>query len=161
MAKDLNQALSNVELTYAQLKEIADDMLTEIVSPINNLIKVIGDDVNSLSIDQLKDYMWKLQFKAYTLSEVKERSLMKAEIAEALQKEKFADKFNSADGSAAVKNNIALIETSEEIVIQVLYEMISNLLKTKVDQIHRLVDCCKSILVTRMQEAKLSIGNIE
>ena len=70
-------------------------------------------------------------------------------------------KFNEADGAAAVKNNIALIQTSEEIVVQSLYESISSQLKTKVDQLHRMVDAIKSILVTRMQEAKLTISNVE
>ena len=70
-------------------------------------------------------------------------------------------KFNEADGAAAVKNNIALIQTSEEIVVQALYESISSQLKTKVDQLHRMVDAIKSILVTRMQEAKLTISNVE
>ena len=161
MAKNLNEALDNLEMTYGQVADIADAMLKEILSPVTNLINVIGEDINSLSVDQLKEYMWKLQYKAYSLSEIKEKSLLKAELAEALQKEKFAMKFNEADGAAAVKNNIALIQTSEEIVVQALYESISSQLKTKVDQPHRMVDAIKSILVTRMQEAKLTISNVE
>lgn len=161
MAKNLNEALDNLEMTYCQVADIADAMLKEILSPVTNLIDVIGEDINSLSVDQLKEYMWKLQYKAYSLSEIKEKSLLKAELAEALQKEKFAMKFNEADGAAAVKNNIALIQTSEEIVVQALYESISSQLKTKVDQLHRMVDAIKSILVTRMQEAKLTISNVE
>ena len=161
MVKNLNEALDNLEMTYGQVADIADAMLKEILSPVTNLINVIGEDINSLSVDQLKEYMWKLQYKAYSLSEIKEKSLLKAELAEALQKEKFAMKFNEADGAAAVKNNIALIQTSEEIVVQALYESISSQLKTKVDQLHRMVDAIKSILVTRMQEAKLTISNVE
>ena len=161
MAKNLNEALDNLEMTYGQVADIADAMLKEILSPVTNLINVIGEDINSLSVDQLKEYMWKLQYKAYSLSEIKEKSLLKAELAEALQKEKFAMKFNEANGAAAVKNNIALIQTSEEIVVQALYESISSQLKTKVDQLHRMVDAIKSILVTRMQEAKLTISNVE
>ena len=161
MTKNLNEALDNLEMTYGQVADIADAMLKEILSPVTNLINIIGEDINSLSVDQLKEYMWKLQYKAYSLSEIKEKSLLKAELAEALQKEKFAMKFNEADGAAAVKNNIALIQTSEEIVVQALYESISSQLKTKVDQLHRMVDAIKSILVTRMQEAKLTISNVE
>ena len=108
MAKNLNEALDNLEMTYGQVADIADAMLKEILSPVTNLINVIGEDINGLSVDQLKEYMWKLQYKAYSLSEIKEKSLLKAELAEALQKEKFAMKFNEADGAAAVKNNIAL-----------------------------------------------------
>jgi len=161
MAKDITKALDNVEMAYSQVAEIASSILEEILKPVDNIINVMGTDINSLSLDQLKDYMWKLQHKAYTLSEIKEKSLLKAELAEALQKEKFASRFNEADGAAAVKNNIALLESSEEVVVQALYENISNQLKTKVDQIHRMVNVIQSIIMTRMQEAKLSMSNLE
>ena len=161
MAKDITKALDNVEMAYSQVAEIASSILEEILKPVDNIINVMGTDINSLSLEQLKDYMWKLQHKAYTLSEVKEKSLLKAELAEALQKEKFASSFNEADGAAAVKNNIALLESSEEVVVQALYENISNQLKTKVDQIHRMVNVIQSIIMTRMQEAKLSMSNLE
>ena len=39
-------------------------------------------------------------------------------------------------------------------MVELLYELISNLLKTKLDELHRLTDTLKSILMSRMQEAK-------
>ena len=156
MAKDLNKSLDNVEMTYSQVAEIAGSILEDILKPVDNIINVMGDDINSLSLDQLKDYMWKLQHKAYTLSEVKEKSLLKAELAEMIQKEKSANSYMQAEGTNEAKKSVALLESSEETVVQALYENISNQLKTKVDQIHRLVDCLKSIIMTRMQELKLS-----
>lgn len=162
MAKpNLMDALDNVESNYADIVEIANDMLHDLMSPVNNLINSIGTNINSYSIDQLKEYLWTLQHHAYKLSEVKEKSVLKADLAEALRKEQYANKFNEAQGSAAVKDNIALIESSSQIVVEALYNLIASSLKTKVDQIHRLVDALKSILMTRMQEAKLSITNIE
>ena len=74
MAKNIESALDQVELTYSEVIEIANQMLESILTPINDLISVIGEDINSLSLDQLKDLMWKLQYKAYDLSEVKEKS---------------------------------------------------------------------------------------
>ena len=79
MAKNIESALDQVELTYSEVIEIANQMLESILTPINDLISVIGEDINSLSLDQLKDLMWKLQYKAYVLSEVKEKSSLKAE----------------------------------------------------------------------------------
>jgi hypothetical protein len=41
-----------------------------------------------------------------------------------------------------------------------LYNLVANLLKTKLDQLHRLVDALKSILMSRMQETKfMNIGS--
>ena len=65
------------------------------------------------------------------------------------------------DGTAGAKANTALIDTSEETVVQLLYENVSSQLKTKLDQLHRLVNVIQSILMTRMQEAKLSISSME
>ena len=130
-------------------------------TPVYDLISVIGEDINSLSLDQLKDLMWKLQYKAYVLSEVKEKSSLKAELAETIQKEKAAQRFMEVDGTAGAKANMALIDTSEETVVQLLYENVSSQLKTKLDQLHRLVNVIQSILMTRMQEAKLSISSME
>lgn len=161
MAKNIQDALNNVEMGYSQLIEIGNDMLADLFDPINNVVNSIGEDINSLSIDNLKNYEWSLQHKAYQLSEVKEKSLMKAQIAETLRKEKYANQFNEAQGTAAVKENLALIGSSEETVVEVLYDYISSQLKTKVDQLHRIVDVIKNILMTRMQEAKMTLSQME
>lgn len=161
MKTNVNEALEQVEMTYSELVEIANDMTSELFQPINQLIDAIGDDINALPLDDIKNYMWQLQHKAYTLSEVKEKSALKASLAEILKNETYAQNFNAAEGTAVVRQNLALIANSEQIVAEALYELIANSIKTKVDQIHRCVDCLKSILVTRMQEAKLTLSNMD
>lgn len=159
MTEKLNTALTNIQTSYNELVEVANDMLSSIIGPVNDLVGEINARVNAMSIDQLRDYILRLQLKAFEISEVKEKSAMKAELAEALQKEKYALSFNGAEGTAAVKSNIATIQASGEIATEVLYNLVSNLLKTKLDQLHRLVDCLKSILMSRMQETKfMNIG---
>lgn len=162
MTEKLNEALNNVEMTYAELIPIANDMLQSIVSSANSIIDELNAKVNNLSVDQIRDFILRLQLKAYEISEIKEKAIMKSTLAEALQKEHFAVRFNGFDGSAAVKERLALVATSEEIVIDALYTLIANLLKNKVDQIHRMVDSLKSILMSRMQEAKfMNLGAAE
>lgn len=160
MTDKLSAALDNVEITYKELIEISNSMLDPIFSPINKIVELINKNINSLTTSQIRDYILDLQLKAFEISEIKEKAAMKAELAEALQKEKFATSFNGLDGSAAVKEKLALVETSSEIVTEVLYSLISNLLKAKVDQLHRLVAALSSILMSRMQEAKfMNIGS--
>jgi len=160
MEKKLETALDNVEMTYRELVEVVDDMLSPLFSPINTLVTTINSTVNALSVDQIRDYILQLQLKAFEISETKEKAALKAELAEALQKERFAVEFNGLDGSAAVKDKLALVATSSEVVAEALYNLASNLLKTKLDQLHRLVDALKSILMSRMQETKfMNIGS--
>lgn len=150
----LEQALSQVETSYGELVAIANDFLKPSFAPIDSLVDVVNCHVNALSIDQLREYILMLQLKAYGIAEIKDKAALKAELAEILQKEHFAVRFNEADGSAAVKDKLATVATSAEIVAEALYTLIASLLKTKLDAIHRLVDVLKSILMSRMQEAK-------
>ena len=160
MNAKLEDALNNVETTYSELVEIANTMLKPLFEPINNLVSVINSTVNALSIEQIRDYILQLQLKAFEIAETKEKAALKAELAEALQKEKIAVSFNRLDGSAAVKDKLALVEASSETVAETLYNLVANLLKTKVDQLHRLVDALKSVLMSRMQETKfMNIGS--
>ena len=160
MDKKLETALSNVETTYGELVNIANGMLDPLFEPINAVISRVNASVNAMSIDQIRDYILTIQLKAFEISEIKEKAALKAELAETLQKEKFAISFNGLEGSAAVKDKLALVETSAEIVSEALYNLVANLLKTKLDQLHRLVDALKSILMSRMQETKfMNIGS--
>lgn len=160
MDKKLEDALNMVETTYHDLIEIANGVLEPMVKPINELVAELNATINALSVDQIRDYILRLQLKAFEISEVKEKSTLKADLANALQKEAFATSFNGLDGSAAVKDKLALVATSSETVSETLYNYIANLLKMKVDQLHRLVDSLKSILMSRMQEAKfMNVGS--
>lgn len=159
MTAKLDQALNKVEITYTELIQIANDMLSGILSPVDQLIKEVNTRANNLSIDQLREYLLKLQLKAFEISEIKEKSILKADLAEALQKEAFAISFSSQEGTATVKEKLALMATSEEVVTEALYTLAANLLKTKVDQLHRLVAVLTSILMSRMSEAKfMNVG---
>lgn len=158
--KKLEEALMNVQTTYGELVEVANGMLSSIIGPVNELVAEVNSKVNAMSVDQIRDFILRLQLKAFEISEIKEKSALKAELAEALQKEKYAVEFNGADGTAAVKSNIATIAASAEVTSEALYNLIANLLKTKLDQLHRLVDALKSILMSRMQEAKfMNLGS--
>ena len=162
MAKPkLDIALDNVEMTYGDVVAIANDMLSSLFNPINALVEEINSKINSYTVEEIRDYMMRLQLRAYEISEIKEKSSLKAELAEALRKEKYATAFNEAQGTAGTKDNTALLAASEEIIVESLYDLVASLLRTKLDQLHRLVDCLKSVLMSRMQEAKLAMNGLE
>ncbi len=160
MTDKLNEALANVQMQYSNLVEISDGVLAKDFGPIDELINYIRENSYSASIEQLRNWILDVQFRAYSLSETKEKALFTADLAEAIQREKFAISFNGKEGSQGIKDKLALIETSEETVSQLLYALIANRLKTKLDQLHRIVDSLKSVLMSRMQETKfMQIGS--
>lgn len=157
----LNEALANVEGTYAEVVEIANDMLSDIFDPINNLVSEIREAGAGISAEALRDYMVRLQLRSYEISDIKEKSALKAECAEALRKEKYARTFNAAEGTAGIRDNTAFLASSEEIIVEALYNLVASLLKTKLDEIHRLVAVLQSNLMSKMQEAKLAMSGID
>lgn len=154
MKKELAEALDAIEIDYHTLVEIANEMNKPFFESIDNLMDSIRGAGNNLSIDQLRDYLLKLQLEAYRLSEIKENAQMRADLSEAKEKDKYAVIFNSLDGSAASKDKIAQAAISNEIVASTLNKVCAAQFKTKVDQIHRMVAVLTSILMTRMQETK-------
>ena len=156
MAKDLNNALEAVEMTYSQIKEIADTMLAGPFEEPNRIVEFIQFNVESMSIDMLRDSILKLQLAVYSLSELRDRSGVKAACAEAIRKEAYAAAYIVQEGTAGVKDSNTTLAISENIVAQCLYDLVASLVKTKVDMCLRLIDSLKSILMSRMQEAKIS-----
>jgi hypothetical protein len=154
MAKDLNKALEAVEMTYGQIKEIADSMLSGPFEEPNRIVEFIQFNVESMSIDMLRDSILRLQLAVYALSELRDRSGVKAICAEAIKKEAYAANYISQEGTAGVKDSNTTLAISENIIAQCLYDLVASLTKTKVDQLHRMIDSLKSILMSRMQEAK-------
>lgn len=162
MAKpNLNEALDKVEMAYGDVVSIANDMLAPLFGPINKLVEEINGRINTFTVEEIRNYMMRLQLRAYEISETKEKSSLKADLAQSLRKEKYALTFNEAQGTAGTKDNTALLAASEEIIVESLYSLVANLLKTKLDALYRLVDALKSVLMSKMQEAKLSANALE
>ena len=157
MAKiTLTAALDAVEITYHELNQLATEITKEFLDPVEALVNKIRSDINNLTNDQIRNYMIQLALTSFSLGEIKEKSSLKAECAEALKKEALAKHYAEAEGTSAAKDNIAVLNSTSEIVSEALFSLVANLFKTKLDSIHRLIDVMKSVLMTRNQEAKLT-----
>lgn len=161
MAKiTLQEALDNVEMTYQELNTIAKDIVSEFFAGADSLIEEVKD-INELDNDAIRNFMIKLSLTSYSLSEVKEKSAMKAEIAETLRKQAMARNYIEASGTASAKENEATINTSAESVSEALFNLVAGLFKTKQDELHRTIDVLKSVLMSRNMEAKLTSNTID
>lgn len=156
----LQEALDNVEMTYQELNTIAKDIVSEFFAGADSLIEEVKD-INELDNDSIRNYMIKLSLTSYSLSEVKEKSAMKAEIAETLRKQAMARNYIEASGTASAKENEATINTSAESVSEALFNLVAGLFKTKQDELHRVVSVLQSVLVSRNMEAKLTTNSID
>lgn len=153
---NLDEALNNANVTYKQLVEIANEIVSKCTDSIDNIIKPAQESIERFTNDDIRTLMLKIAMASYAFSEIKEKSAFKAQCAEALRKESYANEFNSAVGSVAAKENTATVNISDEIIVENVYDLVASLLKTKLDEMHRVVDVLKTVLMSRLSEAKLT-----
>ena len=161
MNKNLNKAMDNVEVAYQDVIDISNSIVDEVTGDITNLITNAYENVENLTNEDIRQLLLRLALRAYSFGEIKDKATFKATLAETLRKEAYAVQFNSTDGTVATKENTATINTSSEIVVEEIYELTASLFKTRLDEIHRCVDALKTVLTTRLTEAKLTSVDTE
>ena len=161
MNKNVSKALENINEVYDSLIGVANDIFNATTSELDNLINTAYLGCESMTNDSLRDLMMKLYLKSYSFSEIKEKSAFKAALGEVLRKEAYAENFNKSEGTVAVRENTAILESSEEILSEEIHNLVSGMLKTKLDEVHRVINTLQTVLMTRMQEAKLSNVDIQ
>ena len=152
---DFNVADKNVNDVYKDIGKIAKKLVDEKSKAIDDLIKTLSN-VESLSDEEIRKYMLKISLESYSFSEIKEHSVMKQDCATALMKETQANIFNSETGTAEVRRNKSITDSNAQITVNILYNSIANLMKTKLDEAHRVVNTLNSILISRAAAAKLN-----
>ena len=156
MKQNVNTALDNVDAAYGDLIEIANSIIEDVCGDIDRMTQSAYNNIENLTNEDIRDMLLRLSLRSYSFSEIKEKSAFKAALAETLRKEAYAMNFNSTEGSVAVRDNTAVVNTSSEIIAEEIYTLTASLFKTKLDELHRVVDTLKTVLMSRMQEAKLS-----
>ena len=161
MNASVSKALSNIDESYESLIEVANDIFNEVSKDVDKIMSEAYNNIEMLNNDIIRDLMLKLSLRSYSFSEIKERATFKAVLGEVLRKEAYADNFNKSEGTVATRENTATIESSAEILAEEIYTMVANMLKAKLDELHRIVSTLQSVLMTRMQEAKLSSFDVQ
>lgn len=151
----LNEAMENAKVTSKQLIDIASGMAKKCTQELDALIEEAKSNVNNLSNDAIRDYILRISLLSYTFSEIKEKSILTAQCSETIRKEEYAKNFTTVEGAVAVKENLATMNITDELLVEEIYDLVSSLLKTKLDESHRIVDALKTILTSRLSESKL------
>ena len=156
MNKNLQKALDNVESTYQDLIDISNDILAEMTGDIDTMLDSAYSNIENLSNDAIRDLLLRLSLRSYSFSAIKDKSAFKSTLASTLRKEAYATQFNMTEGTVATKENTATLNISAEIVVEQIYDLTASLFKTKLDEVHRVVDTLKTVLMSRLSEAKLT-----
>lgn len=156
----LREALNAVGVTYGEIKGFIDETVVIYLNEVDNIIKRLEDNLFELSNEDVRNAIVELSLKSYRLSDIKEKAALKAECAETIRKSSYANAFNASAGSVAVRENEASNNTINEVLAEKVYDAIASTMKTKLDEIHRVVDALKSVLVSRLSEEKLAQNQV-
>ena len=156
MSIKIDQANNDVNEIYFQLSEAAKETISEIVKPIDDIVKELSKGINLFSNTELWDFQLRLGIESYKLANIKEQSSLKEACAEALYKESLAKSYAEATGAAETKKQASILASIEKQAVSILYTSISGILKAKLDEAHRLVNIIQNIQISRAAEAKLN-----
>lgn len=154
----MEKALKNVGLAYDDVIGIANDFAEGYTSEADFLIEQAVNNIENLTNDGIRDLLLRLTLKSYSFGDVKERASFKAVVAKTLRDEARAREMCETEGTVAAKENKATLAVSAEVLVTEIYNLVASLLKTKLDELHRVVDTLKIVLTTRLSEAKLTTG---
>ena len=156
---DIEKARQEVNDMYRELSPMVEDIVNKYALNINNLVNKISK-AQFLTNDELRDFMLSLSVEAYNFSMSKDSSILKQDCAITIMKEAQAKEYNNTEGTQVIRNNASIINTSDSQVVNLLYSSVANLMKTKLDEAHRMINTLNSILISRNAEAKLSFSDV-
>lgn len=153
-----NDERKSVEEMYRDLVVIGNELVSKNTAEVDKIIDKFKSNYEFMTNEELRAIAMQLQIEAYYFGQKKDRAVLKQACADALCKEKMAKSYATATGTAANKQNIATIEASDSAAVKMLYEMVANMMKTKLDEIHRLGGVINNVIISRNAEAKLQAG---
>lgn len=162
MAKpDIQAALDAVDMTYSELIDIVDDTRKSVMEDCDVIIEDVSNNIQDMSNDKIRDTLMRLSLKSYYLASIKDKSAFKANLAETIRKEAYARAFGNAVGTVAQKDGQALLDTSSQTVAEKIHDLMADLFKSSTDEIHRTIDVLKTVLMSRLSEAKLVSNDVQ
>lgn len=153
--RTFQEAQKETDTLYRSLVQIADDIIKKHTADIDRTIKTLEDNIENISNEDLRKYTLKLATMAYTLGDKVEHADFKRDCANTILKETTAREFSLATGPVATKQTTASLNTTQENAVNLLYDMVANTLKTKLQMINRVIDSIKNVLISRNAEAKI------
>ena len=156
--RDLSKSLEAANITYDELIPLANSIIKKCTADADKIIEEAKQNIYVMTNDYIRNIMLNLSFTSYSFSELKEKSALKAVCAEILKDENYSIELNKADGTVAQKQSAALLNNIDNVLVEAVYDMVPNSIKTKLDEIHRIVDTLKNVLISRQTEAKLAVS---
>ena len=147
-------AEEEVNDTYMYLADAVKEITKPITEKLDNIVKELSKGINLFTNAQLWDFQMLISIEAYNMGVIKEQTSLKQSCAEALYKESIATSYSLSSGTQEAKKQQSIIDTVDKQAVNMLWSAVTNTLKTKCDEAHRLVNAIQNIQISRAAEAK-------
>ena len=155
---DIKNAKKEVLDIYKELEPTINSTVKKHSQTIDKIMDSIKSNITTLTNKEIQDYMLQLQIEAYDFAIDKDNSLMKQECAVAVTRTRQASIYNKTDGTQQYRQNQAIEDTIDSQTVQIIYNAVTNQLKSKLDEVHRMINVLSNVLISRNAEAKLKRG---
>lgn len=145
-----------VKEAYKDVVPIADDIVKKVAKPLDDIMDKLKHGFETFSTRQLNDFMLQLSIEAYFFGSKKDHALLQQACADALYKEGYAKSYAAAQGTQANRQNQAAMDSFDKQTVKMLYDCTANLMKTRLDEAHRMINVLNSAIISRNAEAKLN-----
>lgn len=154
MTEKIEQAKQEVEELYRGLVEVIYSTIAPFTKQLEDIMKELSKGINFFSNSELWDFQVRLSLEAYRLGDIREQSSLKDACAEALYKEGLAKAYAANIGATETRKQQSILDSVDKQAVAMLYESAANVLKTKCDEAHRMINVLQGIQISRAAEAK-------
>lgn len=151
---DFEEARNEVKAVASSLAGVVDSVVKPCTAELDKLITKISTGIDKFSNNDLRDLMARISVETYYIGIAKEQSSLRDACANALYKEGMAKVYAATQGAVEAKKQQSIIDTVDKQAVSILYTTVAGLLRTKVDEAHRIVSVINSVLISRAAEAK-------
>lgn len=156
MTIDTQRIENNALMVDNVVNQIVSKYCGELDEAMICMRNIINDDKNSITIEELEDYVLRLPTDLYFVSELSEKVGIREDISKMIYKETYNNARNEYSGTVADKNSYAETEASQEQLISICFSRAYKIMKIKADMGLELLSSCKKILTRRITEMELT-----
>lgn len=144
---------------FKDLMPIVNSVVQKYSTQIDKIVKEVKK-IETLTNEDIRNKMLELSIECYFFGTNVAQSSLMSDCANVLYKESVAKEYSNAIGTQSERTSMSTIMSINKQVVNTLYRAVNELMKSKLDEAHRLVNTLNSVLISRSAEEKLNRRDI-
>ena len=152
---------ANLEAKSADIEKIVKKVISTYASELDALVQAIDmkvreQELDGLSDQELESYCLKLSSFMYFAAAGQELIGLREDIATALNKEDYNNKYAVATGTINDKKATAELESQSSMLVELIYDRAEKMMNSKLTYATHLLGSIKRVLNRRIEQMKMN-----